>query len=129
MPNIEKLIIVTRGAYRALENGADPNPVYADLKAAYAAQGLDANVAESSIDWLEGGASLLAESLEEEIARLPTHTDDEDEADEPCDCGDFGACSSCHAWAVDQLASGFSPWSGAFIKPGDDVAPLPPKWY
>lgn len=129
MPNIQKLIDFTRTAYRALEQGADTDAVYAGLTAAYAAQGLDANVAESSIDWLEGGALLLTESLEEELARLPvTHADEADE-EEPCDCGDFENCAGCHAWAVETLVSGFSPWSLKFIKPGDVIDPLPPKWY
>jgi hypothetical protein len=48
---------------------------------------------------------------------------------EECDCGDFGGCSDCHAWAEEQLAAGFSPWSLKFIEPGDVIEPLPPKWY
>lgn len=46
-----------------------------------------------------------------------------------CDCGDFENCADCHAWAVETLASGFSPWSLQYIEPGDVVEPLPPKWY
>jgi hypothetical protein len=121
---LSQLIAATRGAYRALENGANPDPVYADLRAFYATQGLDADTAESSVDWFEGGT--LVEDLERE---LPTIDEDEADENEPCDCGDFDGCSSCHAWAVETLASGFSPWSLKFIKPGDVVEPLPPKWY
>lgn len=46
-----------------------------------------------------------------------------------CDCADLEHCSSCHAWAEKELESGFSPWSGEYIKPGETVEPLPPKWY
>lgn len=69
MDSLPALTSATRVAYRALENGADPNPVYDDLRATYAEHGLDANVAESSVDWLEGGPGLLTESLTDAIAR------------------------------------------------------------
>lgn len=130
-PTLNTLMILTRDAYRALEaDYSDDNvtAVYAALAAAYAEHGLDADVAESSVDWFEAGPLLLAESLADALTRLPV-ANDTPAHDEPCDCADFENCSSCHAWAVDMLAKGFSPWSGKFIGPGDDIAPIPPKWY
>jgi hypothetical protein len=66
---LTKLIASTRSAYRALERGEDTTTVYAALEAAYAAEGLDANVAESSVDWYEMGVSLLTESLNDALDR------------------------------------------------------------
>lgn len=121
---LELLVSATREAYTLLVDGNDPAGVYARLTNTYAEYGLDANVAESSVDWYEGGT--LVESLEYELERLPAN---EAPTDEPCDCGDFENCPSCHAWAVETLASGFSPWSLKFIESGDVVPALPPKWY
>jgi hypothetical protein len=117
-----KLIAATRAAYRRLENDENSEEVYASVTAFYATHGLDANVAESSIDWLEGGT--LAEDLERELNRLGIV--DDDEPAEPCDCGDFAHCSTCRAWAENELANGWSPWDGKQIRPGETVAPLPP---
>lgn len=64
---VEKLVAATRAAYRQLEGGADAEDVLAPLVALFARHGLDADVAESSLDWLEGGT--LADDLNDAIAR------------------------------------------------------------
>lgn len=61
------LITATRDTYHALANGAETADAYATLVSTYAAHGLDANVAESSVDWFEGGT--LADDLTDAIAR------------------------------------------------------------
>lgn len=120
----DELIATTWAAYHRLTNDEDADEVYASLTVFYATHGLDANVAESSIDWAEGGT--LAESLEYELDRLQIV--DNDEAAEPCDCADFAGCSDCREWAENMLANGSSPWNGLPIRPGEYVAPLPPIW-
>lgn len=65
MPTTPTLTILTRAthkAYHALYNGADSAATYAALESVYAAHGLDAGIAESSVDWYEFGP-LLLESL------------------------------------------------------------------
>jgi hypothetical protein len=61
------LITATRNAYHELAAGADPGPVYTTLEATYSAHGIaaDTSVAESSIDWFEGG--ILVDALTEAI--------------------------------------------------------------
>jgi hypothetical protein len=120
MPVRDTLIAATREAY-TLVDGNDPTNVYPRLVKAYDEHGLDANIAESSVDWLEGGT--LVEDLEHELDRLPAVDDDE-----PCDCADFAGCSDCREWAENMLANGCSPWNGLQISPGEAVAPLPPIW-
>lgn len=118
-----ELITATREAYTLLVDGDDPTNVYARLAKTYKEHGLDANIAESSVDWFEGGT--LVEDLERELDRLPIV--DDDEPDE-CDCADFAGCSDCREWAENMLANGCSPWNGLPIRPGETVAPLPPIW-
>lgn len=121
MTTLTQLVTATRNACRALERGDETADVYAALASAYAAHGLNADVAESSVDWLEGGT--LAEDLEYELDRLPIV--DNDESEEPCDCADFAGCSDCREWAENMLADGCSPWDGLPISPGEHVDPLP----
>lgn len=65
---IAVLVAATRSAYGSLIlHGADVEATYNQLTKAYAAHGLDANVAESSIDWFEGGT--LAEDLADVLRR------------------------------------------------------------
>lgn len=65
------LTLATHDAYVALCNGADPAPTYAMLESVYADHGLNADVAESSVDWYESSPALLAESLTDALARIP----------------------------------------------------------
>lgn len=129
-----ELVTATRGAYRALEAEGDVDAIYANLKNIYAEHGLDANVAESSVDWFEGGT--LREDLTDALKRQPGTVvvlaydpAEDDLGPEPCDCGDFEGCSSCHAWAVEQLESGLDPYDLNRPIESDEVIDLPPKWY
>jgi hypothetical protein len=72
-PELSTLIAATRDAYTLLANGSDPDGVYARLAKAYAFYGLDANVAESSVDWLEGGT--LTDDLTDALDKRPTADD------------------------------------------------------
>jgi hypothetical protein len=67
---LTNLARATHKAYHALYNGADPAATYAALESVYAAHGLDADIAESSVDWYESGP-LLLESLADALARIP----------------------------------------------------------
>lgn len=72
---LTQLVAATRTAYDALiEAEIDPVDVYAALAVAYAAHGLDADVAESSIDWLEGDT--LRDDLADALNRTPTNPTD-----------------------------------------------------
>jgi hypothetical protein len=124
MTALADLTAATRDAYHALGRGDDATAVYAGLERIYTTYGLDANVAESSIDWIEGGT--LVEDLLHELDRLSIA--DDDEPAEPCDCADFASCSSCREWAENMIADGCSPWDGLPVRPGETVAPLPP-WH
>lgn len=124
MTDIAELVDATREAYTLLVDDHDPESVYAHLTTIYAEHGLDANIAESSVDWFEGGT--LTDDLTDALDRAEiTLDDDNDEADEECDCADFAACSSCREWAENMLADGCSPWNGLPIPPGTTVEPLP----
>lgn len=70
MPTLTILTRATHDAYHALYKGADTATTYATLEAIYAAHGLDADTAESSVDWYEFGP-LLLESLTDALARIP----------------------------------------------------------
>jgi hypothetical protein len=61
------LVDATEEAYGKLADGKDADKVYAKLKSFYAEHGLDENVAESSVDWLEGGT--LTEDLKDALER------------------------------------------------------------
>lgn len=121
---LAELVSATREAYTLLVHGNDPDGVYARLANTFAEHGLDANIAESSVDWFEG--TTLIEDLTEALGRLPAP---HDEAEEPCDCGDFENCASCHEWALEQVASGINPYDfPRRVEPGE-IIQLPPKWY
>jgi hypothetical protein len=66
MSTLTILTRATHDAYHALYNGADTTTTYATLEAIYAAHGLDADIAESSVDWYES-RPLLIESLTEAL--------------------------------------------------------------
>jgi hypothetical protein len=66
---LSQLIAATRSAYGCLIlHGADTEAVYESLTKTYAEHGLDANVAESSVDWFEGGT--LADDLADALNRI-----------------------------------------------------------
>lgn len=68
-PTVQTLWLATRDAYNELANGADTDTTYAALAATFAEFGLDANVAESAVDWYENGPRLLSEELADQLNR------------------------------------------------------------
>lgn len=76
MPNdtLRTLARATVAAHDELEAEARPTAdVYADLTTLFATHGLNADTAESAVDWFEGGPELLVESLRDALtpARRP----------------------------------------------------------
>ena len=78
MSTLATLVRATRNAYGELvaayeaaagepDHEATVMPIYHRLTAIYAEHGLDENVAESSVDWCEGGT--LVESVQYELER------------------------------------------------------------
>jgi hypothetical protein len=70
MDALAHLMAATRTAYRNLEAGFHTEAVYGILTDVFSQHGLDANVAESAVDWLEGGT--LAEDLTDALKRKET---------------------------------------------------------
>lgn len=120
---VDELATAARRAYFDLVNDAQPEVIYGALTALFADHGLDANIAESAVDWVEG--STLIEDLTDAVERAGVSIYYA-EADEECDCADFANCSSCREWAEQMLADGCSPWNGLPIDDGETVEPLPP---
>jgi hypothetical protein len=67
-PALATLISATREAFMLLVDGNDPDAVYARLAKTFADHGLDANVAESSVDWFEGNT--LVDDLKDALDRI-----------------------------------------------------------
>ena len=70
-PTVQTLWLATRDAYHELANGADSETTYAALTATFAEFGLDADVAESAVDWYENGPRLLSEELADCLSNIP----------------------------------------------------------